>query len=159
MRNSKKERLVDKYQDHLQRAEGGIFHKKTRKRLLGIARPYGGDASRSISNFWNRTATYVENALVDLALFIETAETEKVNKVITPESLNPFFNALLQAKLYAEDVDLNRAEIAQQLVENGFDFLMNSSLLSLSKIHRRSIEEAIDLSRYLTQNIRERTSR
>jgi len=148
MKDHEKKRLLHKYQEHLERAPGGIFTKQTRERLLGLARPYGGGTT--LSNFWNRTTTYVENALVDLALFIETAEMEKVDEAITTESLRPIFNALLWAGVFK---NRNRAEIAQLFIQEGFQFLQGSLLKELSEIHKRSILEAIDLSRILSMDI------
>jgi len=151
MSDYEKKRLVDKYREHLERAQGGIFTKVTRERLLGLARPYGGGAT--LSNFWNRTTTYVENALVDLDLFIQTADNSRVNKVITARSLTYFIQDLLWAGAYNNK---NRAEIAQLFVQEGFRYLESSSLSNLTEIHRRSIYEAIDLGQYLAQEIARR---
>ena len=143
-----KKRLLDKYREHLDYAQGGIFTKGARERLLGLARPYGGNAT--LSTFWSRQLTYVENALVDLELFIETAPKDKVDKVITAQSLTPIIQALFWAGIYN---DKNRAEIAQLFIQMGFTYLESSLMHSLSQVHQRSITEAIDLSRILVVDI------
>ena len=148
MENDKKRRLLRRYQGHMERAEGGIFTKKGRKRLLGEARPYGG--GKTESNFWNRIKNYVRNALVDLELFIETAGKERVDEVLTVESLSPIIQALLWAGVFN---DKNRAEIAQLFIQEGFLYLESSLFVNLSEIHKRSISEAIDLSRILSMDI------
>ena len=150
MTDFKKQQLLDKYQEHLAQAQGGIFTKKGRERLLGIARKYGGDESRTLSTFWNRTTTYVENALVDLDLFIQTAEKKRFDKVISAESLRPIVQDLFWA---GERNDKNRAEIAQLFIQMGFHYLESSLLHSLSQVHQRSISEAVDLSRILSMDI------
>lgn len=150
MTELKKQQLLDKYQEHLTHAQGGIFTKIGRERLLGIARKYGGNESRTLSVFWSRTTTYVENALVDLDLFIQTAEKEKVDKVISADSLRPIIQDLFWA---GEFRDKNRAEIAQLFIQMGFQYLESSLLHSLSQVHLRSISEAVDLSRILSMDI------
>lgn len=150
MTDFKKQQLLNKYQDHLAQAQGGIFTKSGRERLLGIARKYGGDESRTLANFWNRTTTYVENALVDLDLFIQSSEKERVDKVISADSLRPIVQDLLWAGAYN---DRHRAEIAQLFIQEGFRYLESSLLNSLSQVHQRSISEAFDLSRVLVMDI------
>ena len=148
MKDFEKKGLLNKYREHLERAQGGIFTKATRERLLGLARPYGGGAT--LSNFWSRTTTYVENALVDLDLFIQSAEKERVDKVISADSLRPIVQDLFWAGKYN---DKNRAEIAQLFIQMGFQYLESSLMHSLSQVHQRSIFEAVDLSRVLMMDI------
>ena len=148
----KKSKLLDKYRDHLKRAQGGIFTKKTRKRLLGEARAYGGDKDRTIATFWSRTAKYVRNALIDLELFIETGQDNKVREEITAESLEPIVNQLLLSPVVNhEEPDEVLAEIASLFISSGFGYLRGRTTRHLSLTEKRSIDEAVDLSEHLAQ--------
>jgi len=95
MSNDERGRLIIKYQNKFKKAMGGIFTPKTRKRLLGTATPYGGEEGKTLANFWYRTRTYVSNALVDLELFLETADKKQIDQVITAEAIEPILKTLL----------------------------------------------------------------
>ena len=153
----KREKLLAKFQPFMERA-GGIFGVKTRARLLGIEGLSG--RNRTKDDFWHDQRESVKMALIDLDLFIEAADDNSVNQVITRETLEPIVNELLwgpvfippppdRAKLYLE-----RARIADLFIKWGFEYLssMNSDMMSLS--HKRTMEDAIDLSRLLLETFK-----
>jgi hypothetical protein len=141
-------------------SQGGIFKKNRRKQLLGILgksgrgrtleernKPLEGQAKTS---FWYDVRETVRNGLIDLQLFVETADDKNVNMVLNKESLAPVLYALLNhSKLYyrSED-DGTKAKIAQMLVEYGLSYLRGSKFLFESE--RRGIDDAIELSKKIT---------
>lgn len=82
---------------------------------------------------------------------------KNINQVITPKSIEPLLYALLWTQLFNEGPDKNQAEIAQLLVEHGFMYLqgMFHSEGSLPLSSKRTIEEAVDLSKYMVSRVEE----
>jgi hypothetical protein len=149
----KKEDLVIKYQTHLREAPGGIFSKKARDRLLGIARPYGGEHGKTLANFWNRIRTYVSNALVDLEFFIETADYKQVKQVINLEALEPLIKTYFQLEFgETADTTIEKVAIADYMVYAGFEYLRHRKIQILD-YEKKKIEEAVILSNFLAQRI------
>ena len=153
----KRQKLLAKFKPFMEKA-GGIFTSKTRARLLGIKGLSG--RNRTKDDFWHDQRENVKTALIDLDLFIEAADDDKVNQVITRETLAPIVDELLwgpvfippfpdRAKLYLE-----RARIADLFINYGFNYLktMNSSMMTLP--HKNTMEEAIDLSRFLLETFK-----
>jgi len=140
-----KKRLIAKYSKHIN-SGGGIFTAKTRKRLSGILGLSGRD--RTINDFWNDVRKGVRNALVDLELFIEIADKDQVNQVLTKESLEPIVTGLIWA-LTEPKPDPNRAEIADMFIRWGFNYWRQEGRKNITLAHERTINEAIDLSDYL----------
>jgi hypothetical protein len=126
-------------------ARGGIFSTKTRERLLGVKRPSGRGITKS--RFWSFNRRYVKNALLDLQLFIETADRHDVNKVIKRTTLQPILDALLNSR---DEPDSTRALIAQLLIETGFRYLMQMNRRILLKSQTGLIDESIQFSKQLT---------
>lgn len=131
----------------------GIFLPKTRKRLLGIKGLTGRD--RTKHDFWFDQRNRVERGLIDLQLFIDVAEKKNVNKVVNAGTLKPLVGILLRKPVrgFSLEPDPIRAWIAQLFIEAGFYYLerMCSDHITLS--HKHTIEEAIDLSRYLARAV------
>jgi hypothetical protein len=141
------------------KAGRGIFTSKTRKRIMGIMKQPEPGLSRN--QFWWKRRNEVERALIDLRLFIEKAERDDVNQVITRESLTPVVEALLGRPIVEDDVgDLNLAEIAQLLIQNGFDYLgtMRQRLSPLTydmpSSSAQTMNFAVELSHNLVSDIR-----
>jgi hypothetical protein len=92
----------------------------------------------------------------DLTKLAEVLPDKQANQIFTVDHLKGLASALLQdpvgfpfpdrAPLYLE-----RARIAQLFIKYGFDYLsgMNSSMMTLP--HKNTMEEAIDLSRFLLE--------
>jgi hypothetical protein len=127
-------------------AQGGIFTKKKRQQLLGLYGQSGRD--RTKYDFWYNTRKYVETALIDLRLFIETSDKDDVNKVITEKALDPIFRELLNTHVY--EPDSTRAKIAQSLIDIGFRYLqwMNRNIITDNQ--KQIIFDANQLSKQLT---------
>ena len=156
IKQSYKERMVARFISN----GGGIFSKPTMKKLLGIQKLSGFPKGKTKNNFWYDRRESVKAALSDLELFIHVAGKDNVNQTVTEETLAPVVSALLSSRLpvsseMLEDVgpDLEMAKIAQLFVERGLSYLsMKNNHVTLS--HRRTIDEAIDLSRYLMESLK-----
>lgn len=103
---------------------------------------------RTKNDFWNDVRKRVKNALVDLDIFVSTAEKSHVNQVINSGTLVPFVRALLDAR----KVDLTKAEIARLFIDEGFSYLQSTCGGSMTLAHARTIEEATDLAGFLVTN-------
>lgn len=135
-------------------SSGGIFTAKTRKKLLGILPR--AEPGKSRNDFWCDRRKQVEQALIDLQLFIEAAEDDQVNQVVvTQETLAPVVETLLHYPVvYRAEPDLKRAEISQLFIEMGFIYLsdMMPGMMSLS--HKQTKDAAIDLANFLVESFR-----
>jgi hypothetical protein len=141
---------IAKFKPFIAKAGGGIFTRKTRERLLGI-QPVSG-RNRTKNDFWYDVRNRVENGLVDLELFIRVADRGQVNQVMTKKTLEPVITSLLRVSSEAEP-DPNLAEIAEMLIHWAFEYLQDKTPESMTLAHRRTIEEAEDLSRYLRRTM------
>jgi hypothetical protein len=160
----RRKKLIDKFSGSYKGTQGGIFGKLTRDRILtnkGISKK-----GRPKNQFWYRQRENVRTSLIDLQLFIEAAGDSNVNQVVTKEALEPLVKALLwetvrtqSTEMYPEssqDLKIERTEIANLFIKAGFDyFSLVTHDLTLS--HRRTIEEAIDLSNHLALRMRRET--
>ena len=153
--------LIAKYSELLSpslSSNGGIFTKIARKRLLGISGKAGRD--RSKSDFWYDRRENIKNALIDLQLFIEVAGDDNIYQVISRNSLESVFRALLRHPILDKaEPDLNRAQIAQYIIEAGFDYLRRMKESHVTASHDRTINDAIDLSRYLVESFKPESDR
>jgi hypothetical protein len=136
-------------------SNGGIFKKKKRKQLLGFLRKTGRDRPLETlqgskkASFWYDTRESVRNGLIDLQLFIETADDKNINRVINEESLAPIVQSIFTPfKLhYNLNDDGTKAKIALMLAENGLRYL--SSLKWVAGGQRKAIDEIIGLSKLI----------
>ena len=147
---TKKDKLSDKYRLWLDSVKGGIFTRKARARLIGLERPFGKNQSKN--DFWMNRRYDVQSALVDLTIFFEVAGPQNVHQVVTVETMEPVIKSLLHAdEIHLDDQpDPRKALIAQFLIEAGFHFLAHYQPHKITISHKRTIDEALDLSRYLT---------
>jgi len=143
----------------------GIFSRITRKRLMGLSGLSG--RNRTKKDFWYDVRKQVKLALIDLQLFIEVAGKNNLNQVITRESLRPVVEALLwrplvmdkythNEEIYRLVPDLNRAKIAQLLVEVGLSYLRGISLnteFDIPSPLQKTIEDAVDTSKFLVLTV------
>lgn len=151
------ERLLAKFKPFIERA-GGIFTSITRKRLLGMEGLSG--RNRTKDDFWHDQRENVKMALIDLELFIEAAGDDRIRSVVTEDTLMPVLESLLwDPVVYGADPDLERAKIAELLVKFGFNYLSNMKRNQITLSHRRTIEEAIDLSHFLLDSFRPESDR
>lgn len=143
------EKLREKYKSFINE-DGGIFVKGTRKRLLGLS-PGRPGWDESSADFRYDVRRYVKQALIDLELFIEVADENDVNNVLNIESLKPIVEVLFWHPIVDRDgPNLERAKIAQQFIQSGFDYLTMKPL-EISTIYRDIVVKAIELSHLLVK--------
>jgi hypothetical protein len=131
----------------------GIFVKKKRKQLLGIVAKSGGKAGhgkggfdrKTLSNFWYDVRESVKTALIDLQLFLETANDKDVDAVITREALSGVLSVLLSPSRGNGE----RAKVAQLLAEQSLEYLRHKSKY-VTKSQSQIFEDAIEASKQLT---------
>jgi hypothetical protein len=124
------EKLVEKYEKHINDPVG-IFTRQARGNLLGITlrgRKIWDTTTRDY-DFWFDMRTRIKNALVDLELFIETANDKDLNEVLNKETLEPIVKALLWRPIQQKDpeekaIDTSRVEIARLFFQVGNLYLM-----------------------------------
>lgn len=114
------EKQREKYRPFIHE-RGGIFTSKARKRLLGLS-PGRPGWTEETSDFRSDRNHDVKQALVDLEMFIEVADSKDVNKVLNEGSLRPVIAALLSSL----EPDRSRAEIADMFVSWGLDYLVST---------------------------------
>jgi hypothetical protein len=122
---------------------GGVFRPKKRKQLLGIYGKAGRD--RTNYNFWYDVREMVKTALIDLQLFMETANQKDVDAVINQESLNGFVNTLFDHSAQG----FERAIVAQMFVECGLQYLRSKSKF-ITKNQNQILDDSIETSKQLT---------
>ena len=148
-----KKYLIVEFQPFV-KARGGIFTRKTRERLLGTRVASG--RNRTKNQFWYDVRNEAKIALKDLELFVETADREQKDQVLTRGSLEPIIRTMLQTNLVWSENEPNptKAEIADMLIRWGFDYLKAMTNQSLTLSHERTMNEALDLSSYLLSQIK-----
>jgi hypothetical protein len=149
-----KKYLIAKFKPFIARREGGIFTTKTRERLLGTRVASG--RNRTKNDFWYDVRNRVKSALVDLELFVETADKEQMDQVLTKDSLEPTIRALLYSYYIWSDPQPNpiKAEMADMLIQWGFNYLGEKAKKNITLSHDRTMKEALDLSNFLLQTIK-----
>ena len=145
----KKVAMMAKYGYFLNEAKGGIFSRKAREKLIGKVRSYGKNQTNI--NFWYDRRNDIKSAFVDLTLFFEVAGRKNVNQVFEDVDIELFLDALLRGdkEFPLDDSNPKKAMIVQKLVEAGLLFLSNNLPHKITLSHKRTIEEAIDLTEYL----------
>ena len=147
----KKGALQEKYAYWLNEAKGGIFRKSARKKMLGLSRlPAKGQPRNS---WWYKKRLYVDSALVDLAIFLQAAGPSNVDHVVSLESLKPIIDAIFWSDITepnADIVDSEKAIIAQYMIDVGFSYLERINPHYIGKLAYRVIDDAKEVSRYLT---------
>jgi len=150
---------IAKFSSFIKTAGGGIFTRKTRRRLAGELGLSGRNKTKN--QFWCDVRNRVRNALRDLELFIESADADQVNQVLTEETLRPVVFGLLHkgdVRVYGKMPDVNIAEIARLLVQQGFRCLSEQNKY-VTKSHARTIEDALDLSNFLVETFKPESER
>jgi len=155
--------VIGTFSTHIATAGSGIFTTKTRRRLVGTLdmRGRGGryglekKSNQPKNDFWYERRKQVKNALKDLELFIQLAGKDQIDQVVTKETLQPMIDALLfgLAIRHVQTPDRNRGEIADMLIQLGFQYLKNTMSEDITLSHQRTIKEAVDLSNYLVSKI------
>lgn len=152
------EKLQEKYRRKYKQVNfsgyGGIFTKKRRKQLLGLKGKSGRDRpleGQSKYSFWYDVRESVKSGLIDLQLFIEAADEENVNTVLTKESIEPAVYAFFFYQKPQNEKDVSsKAKVARMLVEHGLNYLRSESRFGqLRKKEEQEIDDAIELSNQL----------
>jgi len=153
--NGINEKLVKKYQPYLTREDkgkGGIFTTVMRGNLLGV--PVKGRKIRDKDyDFRYDVRNQLKNALVDLELFLETANEKDVNEVFTAQALEPIVRTLLLIPTFGMEKkpDRKRADIAKLFIHAGLRYLEFMQGERAGELYKRGIEDAYRLSIYLTE--------
>lgn len=149
-----KARIIAKFKPFIESGGGGIFTRKTRKRLVGTKGLAG--RGRTKNDFWYDVRKKVKNALKDLELFIEVADRDQLKQAISKESLEPIITILLWGiDLHDPQIDTNKAEIADMLIFWGFRYFQQKANKNITLSHERTMKEAVDLSDYLLKTLKE----
>lgn len=140
---------IDKFRKIYEHTQGGIFSNATREKLLtkeGISR-----RGQSVNTFWYRQRENVKTALIDLQLFIETANRENVNNVINEETLHPIVSTLFWDKApdTTEVPDSTSAKIAHLFIFRGFEYFRMMNTNYLTSAQNKIIDDAMELSHQL----------
>jgi len=141
-----KEEIIAKFNQYL-KARGGIFTRKTRGRLLGIPNLPGRKKTTKY-DFWHDRRNDVKMALIDLQIFTEVAGKKNFDEVISKETLSPLIKDILS---FYGGPNQNKADIARLFIQEGFNYLQRMKPENITLAHRRTIEEALDLSNYLVE--------
>jgi hypothetical protein len=150
--NDKNKRLIAKYKDDwILKTSEGIFTKKTKGRMLGIPMAGRKRSDESKYDFWYDQRNKVKTALKDLVFFIEVADKDQVNQVLTYQTLLPIIIEYFH-RLSGSEKDPIRSEIADLFIQQSFDYL-KGQMTSLSSLEDRTIRDARDLSRRFLQII------
>ena len=143
--------LQRKYADWLNEAKGGIFRRSAREQMMGLRRyPVKG---QPLNDFWYKRRLYVSSALKDLSIFLMAGGSENVGQVITLDSLKPVLDGIIWNDITGPEgdvVDSEKAKIAQYMIELGFAYLERINPHYIAKLAYRVIDDAREVSRYLT---------
>jgi hypothetical protein len=142
-----KPNYAEEYKSHLNR-KGGIFTAKTRGNLLGISTK-GRKSRYKDYDFCYDVRNQVKAALVDLKLFLETANTMDVDDVMTDETLRPVVRALLPDNV----ASLIMAKISKMFIEESFHYLRTAytKMINPNYFYDRTIADAFQLSELLVK--------
>ena len=131
---------------------GGFFGKKRRKQLLGLMGQSGGRVGKNTkTHFRQEVRETVETALIDLLLFIRTAEDKDLHQVLNKETLEPIVKALFLSYSIRDfpEPNADRAKIALMFIEKSFEYLRKTSTLITSS-QERMVEDAVSVGKQLT---------
>lgn len=156
----RRDKILAKLREMRGKKKGGIFTPTRRYKLLGVSglpgRP-GREVTEPTPDFRWKTRECVKRALIDLQIFIEFADKDDVNMVITRETLMPVVEALLWHPVVEQArPDLTRAEIAQMFIQQGFNYLQSWKIPS---VVQKTIGEAIDISHFLVESFKPESER
>ena len=150
-REVRQKKYQDLYGNENYIRSGGIFGFKKRKQLLGVIEKSEGtcikeeDEKTTFYNFWYKIRKTVKTTLIDLQLFIETANKKDVNLVLDKDTVQNFLTTLL----YHPKEDAMNVKIAQMLAEQGLSYLRYKSQY-ITQAQINSIDETILMTKQLT---------
>jgi len=135
------------------RRYGGLFTAPMRRGLLNVERRAGRD--RKNINFWYDVRRTIKTGLIDLQLFIDTADEKNLKKVLTPEALEPIIESLLLRPIHEKaEPDLTRANIAKLFIHVGFEYLTRMQKIQTVEFLNKAIKNAYVASKHLVELLR-----
>jgi len=137
---------LEEYKQFAQEAQKGIFTRITRRRLVGDLGLSGRD--RTKNDFWFDQRERVKTALKDLEIFLMVSGSSNVEQVFTLTNVKPFIDSLLWNR--GDEPNKETAKIASYLIESGFTYLRRHNSGHLTDLSERSLNDAIDVTHYLT---------
>ena len=146
-------RIREKYKDYVEN-EGGIFTSAKRKRLLKYS-PGRKVYSEEPAQFRYDVRRFVQQAFVDLELFIDAADKKDVNRIINLETIEPVLGTYFQSGMgeFAEK-DSVKADLAWLLIHIGFQYLRWPSIAPIPDYEKNIVDNALNLSRILTNRMK-----
>ncbi len=142
--------LIAKYGRYTTKSRGGIFTPKTRKKI--IAQAGTTRVGRSKNDFWFDRREDVKMGLLDLQLFLESANEGQIKRVINYDTIEPLIKLLLRQPIrdvQANKQDLVKTRIAGLFVELGLEYIRGMMGDKVTLSHTRTIDEAIDFEQFL----------
>lgn len=145
---------LEKIFDELEiRSKGGIFTNIMRSHLRGSSVGVGRD--KTLISFRYKVRSYIKSAFYDLALFVTSSSQEDISRVITVESIDPFFEGLLWFPVADNNKsDPERAMVANLMIQRGFEYLSKIRPDLLPPKSDETITDALKLSNYLTERFK-----
>jgi len=139
------DRLRKRYQNHLEGKEKGIFTQRVRQQLVGERPKYE-------NTFWYRIRNDVRLSLIDLALFVETASKNDVDKIITAEALEPFANSFFYIA-FPDQASPERARVGALFIRKGLEYLSRANSKHMTLPNQTAVRSAESLVDYFVANI------
>ena len=133
--------------------KGGFFRTKRRKQLLGLLGKSGGRYGKNTeSDFCYDVREQVKTALIDLLLFIRTADDKDLHQILNKETLQPIVEALFLSHSIQDfpKPDAERAKIALMFIQKGFEYLQKTTTTLATSSQERMIDDAVSIAKQLT---------
>ena len=132
---------------------GGFFTKKKRKQLLSLLGKSGGRTGKNTKiHFRHEVRETVETALIDLLLFIRTADDNDLHQVLKKDTLEPIVKALFLFYSIRDfpKPDAERAKIALMFIQRSFEYLQKTTTVLTTSSQERMIDDAVSTAKQLT---------
>ena len=128
---------------------------KNQKTLNIPGRPPGDDRKRQ-RYFSVRNVARKE--IADLTKLAKMLPDDQVDQIFNIDTLKPIVDELLCNQIHGPSgtdrakTYLERSKIAQLFIRSGFDYLSTMKPIMMTSSHRRTVEEADDLSLFLLES-------
>ena len=132
----------------------GIFNSKTRGKLLGIKtrgrEPIEFKKPQDRANFWFARRESIKGGIKDIELFIEVADEDSLNQVITFDRIKPLIDALLFSRINEKSKpNVNTVKIARMFIHRSFQYLERMNKLmnkdSIGSFHETAISNGLQI--------------
>ena len=147
-------KLREKYKDYIEN-DGGIFTSAKRKRLLKYS-PGRKGYSEEPAQFRYDVRRFVQQAFVDLELFIEAVDKKDVNRTINLITIEPVLETYFQVgKGEFAEKDSVKADLAWLLINIGFRYLRWPSIAPIPDYEKVIMDQALTLSQNLANRMKQ----